>query len=68
MEFLADIELIAANCLQYNGNDSRLTANARNILVYARSELSEVRLNRSVVILQYILLEISYSFQLIAIS
>lgn len=44
MEFLGDIELIAANCLQYNGNDSRLTANARNILVCARSELSEVRI------------------------
>lgn len=41
-EFLADIELIATNCEQYNGSESRFTKNAKHILEYARSQLEEV--------------------------
>ncbi|XP_037823798.1 transcription initiation factor TFIID subunit 1 isoform X1 [Lucilia sericata] len=40
-EFLADIELIATNCEQYNGSESRFTKNAKHILEYARSQLDE---------------------------
>lgn len=41
-DFLADIELIASNCEQYNGSDSCFTKNAKTILEYARSQLKEV--------------------------
>ncbi|KAI9580485.1 transcription initiation factor TFIID subunit 1 isoform X1 [Glossina fuscipes] len=40
-EFLADIELIATNCEQYNGGESRFTKNAKHIYEYARSQLEE---------------------------
>ncbi|KAM7364185.1 TATA-box binding protein associated factor 1 isoform 2-T2 [Cochliomyia hominivorax] len=41
-EFLADIELIATNCEQYNGSESRFTKNAKHILECARTELEEL--------------------------
>lgn len=44
VEFLADIELIATNCEQYNGSESRFTKNAKHILEYARLQLDEVRI------------------------
>uniref|UniRef100_A0A0A1XJA3 Transcription initiation factor TFIID subunit n=1 Tax=Zeugodacus cucurbitae TaxID=28588 RepID=A0A0A1XJA3_ZEUCU len=40
-EFLADIELIAANCEQYNGSESRFTKNAKDLLLFARTQLEE---------------------------
>ncbi|XP_017474029.1 PREDICTED: transcription initiation factor TFIID subunit 1 isoform X2 [Rhagoletis zephyria] len=40
-EFLMDIELIASNCEQYNGSESRFTKNAKVILNYARTQLEE---------------------------
>ncbi|XP_011211666.2 transcription initiation factor TFIID subunit 1 isoform X2 [Bactrocera dorsalis] len=40
-EFLADIELIAANCEQYNGSESRFTKNAKDLLHFARTQLEE---------------------------
>ncbi|XP_073816142.1 TATA-box binding protein associated factor 1 isoform X2 [Musca autumnalis] len=40
-DFLADIELIAANCEQYNGSESRFTQNAKHILEFARTQLEE---------------------------
>ncbi|XP_067618163.1 transcription initiation factor TFIID subunit 1 isoform X3 [Eurosta solidaginis] len=40
-EFLVDIELIATNCEQYNGSESRFTNNAKVILNYARTQLEE---------------------------
>lgn len=41
-EFLADIELIASNCEQYNGSESRFTKNAKDLLQFARTQLEEV--------------------------
>lgn len=40
-EFLADIELIANNCEQYNGSEAEYTKNAKKILQYATFALSE---------------------------
>ncbi|XP_013119085.1 transcription initiation factor TFIID subunit 1 isoform X2 [Stomoxys calcitrans] len=40
-DFLADVELIATNCEQYNGSESRFTQNAKHIFEYARSQLEE---------------------------
>uniref|UniRef100_T1PIQ4 Bromo domain-containing protein n=1 Tax=Musca domestica TaxID=7370 RepID=T1PIQ4_MUSDO len=40
-DFLADIELIAVNCEQYNGSESRFTQNAKHILEFARTQLEE---------------------------
>ncbi|TMW43172.1 hypothetical protein DOY81_011743 [Sarcophaga bullata] len=40
-EFLSDIELIATNCEQYNGSESRFTKNAKHILEYSRSILED---------------------------
>nr|XP_036675248.1 transcription initiation factor TFIID subunit 1 isoform X5 [Drosophila suzukii] len=38
-EYLADIELIATNCEQYNGSDTRYTRFAKKILHYAQTQL-----------------------------
>ncbi|XP_037728762.1 transcription initiation factor TFIID subunit 1 isoform X4 [Drosophila subpulchrella] len=38
-EYLADIELIATNCEQYNGSDTRYTKFAKKILHYAQTQL-----------------------------
>ncbi|XP_017130744.1 transcription initiation factor TFIID subunit 1 isoform X3 [Drosophila elegans] len=38
-EYLADIELIATNCEQYNGSDTRYTKFAKKILEYAQTQL-----------------------------
>ncbi|XP_017030698.1 transcription initiation factor TFIID subunit 1 isoform X2 [Drosophila kikkawai] len=40
-EYLADIELIASNCEQYNGSDSRYTKFAKKMLEYGQSQLEE---------------------------
>ncbi|EDW81773.2 uncharacterized protein Dwil_GK12244 [Drosophila willistoni] len=40
-EYLADIELIATNCEQYNGSDSRYTKFAKKILEYGNAQLEE---------------------------
>ncbi|KRK03157.1 transcription initiation factor TFIID subunit 1 isoform X5 [Drosophila yakuba] len=40
-EYLADIELIATNCEQYNGSDTRYTKFAKKILEYAQTQLIE---------------------------
>ncbi|XP_037910415.1 transcription initiation factor TFIID subunit 1 isoform X2 [Hermetia illucens] len=40
-EFLADIELIATNCEQYNGAESNFTQNAKVLLHEAKSALAE---------------------------
>ncbi|XP_004536590.1 transcription initiation factor TFIID subunit 1 isoform X1 [Ceratitis capitata] len=40
-EFLADIELIATNCEQYNGSESRFTKNAKDLVTIARTQLEE---------------------------
>ncbi|XP_043656395.1 transcription initiation factor TFIID subunit 1 isoform X4 [Drosophila teissieri] len=41
VEYLADIELIATNCEQYNGSDTRYTKFAKKILEYAQTQLIE---------------------------
>jgi len=41
-EYLADIELIATNCEQYNGSDTRYTRFAKKILHYAQTQLEVV--------------------------
>ncbi|XP_016954099.1 transcription initiation factor TFIID subunit 1 isoform X2 [Drosophila biarmipes] len=38
-EYLADVELIATNCEQYNGSDTRYTKFAKKILNYAQTQL-----------------------------
>lgn len=43
-EFLADIELIATNCEQYNGSESKFTLQARILLDFTRQALDEVSL------------------------
>ncbi|KQS38511.1 transcription initiation factor TFIID subunit 1 isoform X2 [Drosophila erecta] len=40
-EYLADIELIATNCEQYNGSNSRYTKFSKKILEYAKTQLIE---------------------------
>ncbi|XP_037955889.1 transcription initiation factor TFIID subunit 1 isoform X1 [Teleopsis dalmanni] len=40
-EFLGDIELIATNCEQYNGSESRFTKHAKYLLNFAKSQLEE---------------------------
>ncbi|XP_033167357.1 transcription initiation factor TFIID subunit 1 isoform X1 [Drosophila mauritiana] len=40
-EYLADIELIATNCEQYNGSDTRYTKFSKKILEYAQTQLIE---------------------------
>ncbi|XP_034664077.1 transcription initiation factor TFIID subunit 1 isoform X4 [Drosophila subobscura] len=41
-EYMADIELMHANSLQYNGPEHRFTRNSTNIRAYARSQLEEL--------------------------
>ncbi|XP_055848385.1 transcription initiation factor TFIID subunit 1 isoform X1 [Episyrphus balteatus] len=40
-EFIADVELIATNCEQYNGAESTFTKNAKIILDYTKNALAE---------------------------
>ncbi|KAH8381371.1 hypothetical protein KR093_003697 [Drosophila rubida] len=40
-DFLRDIELIAANCEQYNGSEAQYTMFAKKILEYAQTQLEE---------------------------
>ncbi|XP_017847616.1 transcription initiation factor TFIID subunit 1 isoform X2 [Drosophila busckii] len=40
-EYLADIELIAANCEQYNGSEAQYTKYAKTMVMYAQSQLLE---------------------------
>ncbi|KAL7730813.1 hypothetical protein ACLKA6_003581 [Drosophila palustris] len=40
-EYLGDIELIAANCEQYNGSEAQYTKYAKKILEYAHAQLGE---------------------------
>lgn len=42
-EFLADVELIANNCEQYNGNTSSFTDQAKLLVEFSRKALDEVR-------------------------
>lgn len=42
-EFLADIELIANNCEQYNGTESTFTKQARTLVEYSKTALNEFR-------------------------
>lgn len=41
-EYLGDIELIAANCEQYNGSEAQYTKYAKKMVEYAHSQLVEV--------------------------
>ncbi|XP_032593428.1 transcription initiation factor TFIID subunit 1 isoform X2 [Drosophila grimshawi] len=41
-EYLADIDLIASNCEQYNGSEAQYTKNAKKIVEHAHSELQKV--------------------------
>lgn len=43
-EFIADIELIANNCEQYNGNESNFTKQARLMVDFTKQALDEVNL------------------------
>lgn len=43
-EFIADIELIANNCEQYNGSESNFTKQARTLVEFTRNALNEVNL------------------------
>ncbi|XP_030373648.1 transcription initiation factor TFIID subunit 1 isoform X4 [Scaptodrosophila lebanonensis] len=40
-EYMADIELVAANCEQYNGGESRYTKFAKRLVEYTRTQLEE---------------------------
>lgn len=42
-EFIADIELIANNCEQYNGNESNFTKQARLMVDFTKQALDEVQ-------------------------
>lgn len=42
-EFIADIELIASNCEQYNGNESNFTKQARLMVDFTKQALDEVK-------------------------
>lgn len=41
-EYLADMELIASNCEQYNGSEAQYTSYAKKIVEYAYTQLEEV--------------------------
>lgn len=41
-DFIADVELIANNCEQYNGNESTFTKQARLMVAFTREALDEV--------------------------
>lgn len=41
-DYLADIELIATNCEQYNGSEAQYTKFAKKMVEYAHSQLEEV--------------------------
>lgn len=69
-EFLADIELIAANCEQYNGSESRFTKNAKDLLHFARSQLEEV-INGTLkmnLLQMYYFIKYSNSFPIIVVN
>lgn len=42
-EFIADVELIASNCEQYNGGEANLTQHARVLVDFTKQALDEVR-------------------------